>query len=226
MMRCERDENRGAHLRYGRFLFYLALFAVLVVGLERVTSVQPAFLWRERAASETCSVFRSLHQHLLSYGSKPFFRSGTVLWKNTAAANFGAMRREARPEYPAPNTFERGRGTGDAVGGEKEEFTVDTAGYFGQVTAERTLFIRHCFEGGQASFFDGIGWLEIREALFGSHDVRLWEVTPVGISQDGRYAVVYAENFCGFLCGIGMFYLFEQRDGVWVLAGTSLRWTS
>jgi hypothetical protein len=224
-MMCGGLSGLRAYVRYHLFA-YLVLFVVLVLGIERVASVQPAFFWRERAANETCSVYRSLHQHLSSYGSKVFFRSGTILWKDTFAANFGAMLPEAPPVYPAPRAFERGRGTGDAIGGKKDEFTLDTSGYFGQVTVERTLFIRHCFGDGRASFFDGYGWLGIREALFGSYDVRLWDVTPVGFSQDGRYALVYAENFCGFLCGGGSFYLFEQRSGEWTLAGTSLRWIS
>lgn len=222
-------------MRYNRLLFYFALFAAFVVGLERVTSVQPAFLWRERATNDVCAVYRSLHQHLSSHESTVFLRSGTILWKDTLAASIGAMLPEAPPDYRAPDTFEREHGTGaDAVvlqrnvtGEKKDTFTVDTSGYFGEVSVNRTLFIRHCFSDGQASFFDGFGaWLNSREALLGSSDVRLWEVSPVGVSPDGRYALVYAENFCGFLCGIGSFYLFERRDHTWVLAGTSLQWIS
>ena len=210
-----------------RLLVYLVPMLLLVLGIERVTSVNPAFLWKNRAGNEVCEVYRSLHRHMSSLESRAILRSGTTRWRDTLGASIHLMLPGQPPQYPAPDRFDRGLGGIADPRRAKEEFTVDTSGYFPQVMMDRSLFIRHCFEDRQANFFDGFGWwLNVREAMFGSFDVKLWELSPVGISQDGRNALVYAESSCGSWCGAGEFFLFERRGNEWVVVGASLQWIS
>jgi len=51
-------------------------------------------------------------------------------------------------------------------------------------------------------------------------------VSPVAFSDDGQYELIYADQYCGGLCGRGGYYLFQKIDGQWKQIGVSMVWVS
>lgn len=54
----------------------------------------------------------------------------------------------------------------------------------------------------------------------------IWNLSPVGYSDDGREALVYVAHGCGGLCGTGHLFLLAKQDGVWVVKNRTMLWIS
>jgi hypothetical protein len=168
-----------------------------------------------------CPVYRAFLQANASF-DRPFVGPATAPWSGTVAATFAQMVEPRDTRHHPPTRFKRAGASSD----DGETFNVDASDAFRDVATDRSLFIRDCFDDGAAATYGGLHpMLELRQALFGE-SARLWQVSPAGFSRDGTHALLYAENHCGALCGIGLYYLFEKRDGRWVLAGTAVAWIS
>ncbi len=183
------------------------------------------------ANDETCSVYSAFYQH---------FPDKKAVFFKPLSQSYDYFPSERTPQPPAK--FMRNTGEFETVewmpGSEtyqqpiREAFEEDTAEYFSAVTEGDAENISHCFDSlseKPSMFADSIQALYARETTPGRDDqgfVTLWSVSPVGFSDDGRLAIMYAENSCGGLCGWGGFVLFKQVSNKWTVAGDSWRWVS
>lgn len=51
-------------------------------------------------------------------------------------------------------------------------------------------------------------------------------LSRAGFNNDGTQAIIYVDEQCRGLCGIGMLYLLEKQNGVWVMIGEKRVWIS
>lgn len=114
----------------------------------------------------------------------------------------------------------------------REYFEHDTADYFSAVATGKKERIKDCFKAldNAPGIYSGpYNLLHAREKMLGRDDqgfVTHWRVSPVGFSEDGRFAVIYADSYCGGLCGWGGIILFEIIDGKWSVIGDKTMWVS
>ncbi|MCR6643675.1 MAG: hypothetical protein NVV62_03680 [Terricaulis sp.] len=112
-----------------------------------------------------------------------------------------------------------------------EVIEVDTGSYFDALHQGPRQSVRGCFDAAQQPEFSGSAlefalstavraWARGEEVIAPG----VWRLSPAGYSADGRFALIYAEYECWDWCGMGAFYLFEQRDGRWEYVGDSGVW--
>ena len=193
---------------------YLAIVLLVLIAAERAVSLPPEFLWAARADARMCAVYRGFYRDTSKYGAS-VLHAGTARWlpmisldpKRDAKAGLKEIRFEG---WPSSNS--------------RPEIVVDVSTYFSPLMGERSLFIRHCFEGaGGAPFFDGPSALLAIRSLFAARD-SWWQLSPVGFSPDGDRALIYVTDTCSGWCGSGMFVLLERRGKDWAIIGTGLSW--
>jgi len=71
------------------------------------------------------------------------------------------------------------------------------------------------------SFFKAdleLGWDAFRQ----SYDHCIYSITPPLFSRSGMNAFLYCDASCGLLSSRGVYYLFEKRNGEWVLKKKSI----
>lgn len=110
----------------------------------------------------------------------------------------------------------------------REEFIKDVSGFLKPLLSNKNISINHCFkeEKLQPRFYDGqFKWLSAREELYNllrqkdNYHPAIVNLSRVGFSKDGRYALLYAYYYCEGLCGGEVFYLFEMQNGAWKMIG-------
>jgi hypothetical protein len=200
------------------------LFAL--VGLERVVSVPPSWLWRMHTSAESCAVYRSFYQSLPTEETV-HFRSGTASWLTSPIIVLADDRSETNLRKFAPTAFDRP--DQDSIPGNSATFAIDTTDFFRPLSSNESEFIRTCFDGSNGPrFYDGPeSWLQIRSLMLSPNKApALWQVSPVGFSRDGRYALLYAEYLCSGWCGAGYFFLFEKQGEHWIAIGKARQWVA
>jgi len=108
-----------------------------------------------------------------------------------------------------------------AISDPDEMFSVKTKSFFGATTllAERDL--TSCFETHHLQTI-----LSQADVDTQSERTAHWTLSRIGVSQDGKYALVFARRYCGTLCASGAFYLLENQEDSWRIVGTDQVWMS
>ena len=194
----------------------LLCFALTAFALDQSRAAQPSALPSKVATAEACTVYRALFD---------FLRGGvkSSVGSNTVRLVLGGDK-ESKSAIRAPTRFTPAdKSVADA-------FEVDTSTFIAPLMADEAISIRHCFSGKEApSIYEApADWSspEGRAAIRGIKAGPLYQVSPVGFSPDGHYALLYEADICFDLCGSGSLVLFEKRKGVWVATGTALVWIS
>lgn len=193
-----------------------------------------AAFWDQRvsnADAQSCAVYQSFYNQLPEKEAT-FFEN--------ISRNYSHFPSDRVPE--PPKIFERDTGEFEEVKLPfdmepfnrpiRVTFEQDTTDYFGTVTEGNEQRISNCFDelDDAPGFYSGpFNVLHAREAMLGRDNqefVSLWTFSPVGFSADGQFAVMYAGQNCGGLCGWGAFVLLEKEGGVWVVVGDKWLWVS
>ncbi len=114
-----------------------------------------------------------------------------------------------------------------------KSFVLDTTDFFDPLRSESVTSLVDCFEGKQMKQLFWTGSLRLLNADFEKRNKNgdiddnfgtIWSFSPVGISPNGRYALVYGQYYCGGFCDAGVFYLFKKSEvGVWEIDGHQVR---
>ena len=196
--------------------------------------VLAATFWDQRisnADAQSCAVYKSFYNQLPEKNAT-FFEG--------VSRSYAHFPSDRVPE--PPKKFERDTGEYEEVNIAfdmeifkrpiRETFEQDTTDFFGAVTEGKERRIRNCFDelDDAPGFYSGpFNVLHTREKMLGQDNqgfVSLWTFSPVGFSADGQFAVMYAGQYCGGLCGWGGFILLENESGVWVVVGDKWLWVS
>jgi hypothetical protein len=191
---------------------FVAVAAIALTSCGRQTAAPAA----PALDHTSCAVYRSFYEQL-PVKERNAFR----------ARSSPEMLVTHRIDDVAPIRFERGNGLLAPPGiGEPppEEFAADTSSYWGQVRTKPAVRLSDCFpEEGPRFFEDSENLTEdVRQA--GTDKV--WRVSPVAISADGRRALILGSHWCGSLCGGTDYYLFDRAGSDWVLVGHHSLWIS
>ena len=54
----------------------------------------------------------------------------------------------------------------------------------------------------------------------------IWQFSEVIKSDDGNYAIIFTNSYCGGLCAWGGFYLLEKSNENWKVVGSHTEWVS
>lgn len=114
----------------------------------------------------------------------------------------------------------------------KKAFTAQVSNYFEPLWSGKTANIKPCFKSSDSRprFHKGrFKALHIREKLLRRDDlgiVTVWRVSPIGVSGNGARALLYAEYYCGGICGGGSYFLLENKSGAWIQIGEHRVWFS
>lgn len=114
----------------------------------------------------------------------------------------------------------------------KKRFAAHVSDYIEPLWSGKTANIKPCFQSSDSRprFYKGrFKVLLTREKLLGRDKmgiVTVWRVSPIGISKDGARALIYADYYCGGVCGGGSYFLFEYQSGAWVRIGEHRVWIS
>ena len=181
-------------------------------------------VWPKPAASqEACVVYQAyydtverremtyLHPVTISAEDRQFSVAPTSFWRETGGNSISEFDGEI------------------FVGPEFERFELSTTTFFAPVASKDEVNIRRCFggTGSQPNFHGGsLGkFYELHREPDDNDDpttpTNLITLSPVGFSDDGKYALLYAAHHCGSNCGMRHFALFEMLDGDWQEIG---RW--
>jgi hypothetical protein len=113
-----------------------------------------------------------------------------------------------------------------------EDFELDTSAFFTKDFSNLKVNISECFEGletkpeiGEASSEEIVNQ-DFSDKINNRPLISQWGVTTPAFSRDRKTAIIYAEFYCGGLCGSGDFYLFEKRNEHWEIAGWQTLWVS
>ncbi len=199
---------------------FAPIVAALLAACTLSTQVAPA-------NGEACAVYREFYATLPEREAVFFRPLATPFARATWAEG-------------APTLFERDTGRSETVQIEltgesferavREEFSLDTTDYFDALRTGPPTNIALCFSDDGPPFSDWpFDLLFLRENLLNRDDdnfVTIMNVSPVGMSADGRHAVMYADYYCNALCGGGSFYLFEKQGERWVVIGDRWVWVS
>lgn len=210
---------------------WLLGLCVVAVG----TSV--ALVWVSRdhtpdvSGGKECAVYRSLYNHLAERNKGIVFRSTSRPFKKEnyefAPTDFWRQTEKYKVQKITP-------------GGQQfrwpiwEKFEKDTSGYFKALRGAGGLPIHACFQSQpeRPEFYGGWkDWIYvrlnlIRKGYIYGPDFGIFIVSPIGFSEDGRYALLYEEVQCSGRCGGGGFDLFEKRNGIWIWIGYSMVWVA
>ncbi len=117
-----------------------------------------------------------------------------------------------------------------------EEIEFDTSGFFDEVYNDAVYAIPDCFKEPDEWLEFWAGSLKLlnhkkTKAKENASEARvfltIWSLSPVGLSQDGQYAILYAQYYCGPLCAAGDYYLLKRNaERVWEIYGVRPIWVS
>ncbi len=113
-----------------------------------------------------------------------------------------------------------------------EELQLDTASFFAPVVEGKQNRIDRCSIGNNLAFpiyngsFESLHARERWKNRDNEGFVSMWSVSPVGFSDDGKFAVIYAELNCGGWCGWGGIILLEYKGNVWMVTGEKWLWSA
>ena len=141
-----------------------------------------------------------------------------------------------------PKKFERYTGEVETINGTidgaayerkvTKDFEFDTSAFFTKDFSNLKVNIGECFEGletkpeiGEVSFEEIVNQ-DVSDKIINRPLISQWGVTTPAFSHDRSRAIIYAEFYCGGLCGSGDYYLFEKRNEHWVIAGWQTLWVS
>ena len=247
-----RDARKADTMR-GRIAKYLAVAAVLGLLVAGVVVWQRAFPQGPAAPSADvahCAVYRGLFEHVGGGEPGVFFKSTTQAlsadprrMKEVIEAADGWRPRKYDDHAAVvrvPKRFDRVVAGSDAArtpwdnwpkrDSVRQTFDLDTSRFFQPVKDTNRVSIGPCFDAGpvRAKFHDGaLENLSLREKIlaFGAHRVVVVRsVSPVGLSADGRHALVYNEYICNGPCAGATFHLLENRNGKWTVIGQQRIW--
>lgn len=151
---------------------------------------------------EECTVYNAFYETIVQVNAG-------ALSKQTLASVSGSEY-----ELAAPDVFRK-------LSEDEEVIKVDTSRFFRPLTVLGTRDLGPCFEGRNV--------LWTRDLDSQPSDIehkRRWELSRVGISGDGKYALLFTRYWCGNLCGYGRYYLLENKDEEWVVLGNHLIWVT
>ncbi len=191
-------------------------------------------LWDRRnieADAQSCAVYRSFYSQLPE--KEAIFFEGV-------SRRYAYFPGDRAPE--PPKKFERDTGEFEEIemapnmepfkSAVRETIKRDTTEYFSTVAEGEERLISNCFDkldDAPGVYTGPFNLLHVREIALGQDNqgfVSLWTVSPVGFSEDGQLAVMYAGQNCGGLCGWGGFILLENKNGDWVVVGDKWLWAS
>ena len=233
----------------------LALVGVVTIGaLTSLFLLEPR-QESKPADIASCAVYRGFYDHVGGEKNANFFRPTTRPYNRNTRSFYSevsddkaAVPTQAWRDYIrkwsqfVPRRFERDTGEFKLVQTSpktkpykkpiRQAFEKDASGFFEPLLSRKAISLERCFDAGshRPKFYDGsFGYLRAREQLLGRADnwsVVIHTVSPVGFSEDGRHAMLYAEYYCNALCAGGAFYLFEMRGGTWTVIGDNWIWVS
>jgi hypothetical protein len=172
------------------------------------------------ANAAACSVYEAFYEQL-SEKEGVFFRSATLPLPPIAGGLF-----DRRAEWARQFHLEGRRDS--VVQRFREDLSIDVLPYFDGLESPPASIVS-CFSNGRPAIHDGTlnqaRWREVLSTFAHQSHATLVTVSPVAISPDGQYAIIYASFECGGLCGRGAFYAFERRN-TWTRIGTLGVWVS
>ncbi|MGD2132989.1 MAG: tetratricopeptide repeat protein, partial [Maricaulaceae bacterium] len=182
------------------------------------------------ADERSCAVYRALSRNLDVEEIK-FFRPST-------------RYDEWRDDFDTGDPWSFSRETGEtellSIGDEQFEvpvldhFEFDAQPLFSSIFSGPELSIDHCFGDGAGASrftFQSLDRLYAEAAAIANGDdvfVTIYSASRVGYSEDGTYALVYEQSYCGGLCGAGGFVLLERdpETALWSVIGFRNVWVS
>lgn len=198
-------------------------FVVLGVGANR-----PA-----PASAQSCAVYAAFFENIS--GEKATFL-------NPHSNRFSKILAPGAPPRIAPTRFMGDTGNVEKIvlyqGAEpvertiKKVFAAQVSDFFEPLWSGNTANIKPCFKSSdiRPHFHKGrYKTLRIREKLLRRDNlgmVTTWRTSPIGFSEDGRRALLYAEYYCGGVCGGGSYFLLENKGGAWIQIGEHQVWFS
>lgn len=185
------------------------------------------------ATAQSCAVYAAFFQNI---GSE----KATFL--NPHSNRFSKIVAPGAPTRMAPARFMGDTGKTEEIilyqGAEpierkiKKAFTAQVSNYFDPLSSGTTANIKPCFKSSDTRprFYKGrFKVLHMREKLLGRDNmglVTIWRVSPVGVSENGKRALLYADYYCSGVCGGGSYFLLENKDGAWIQIGEHRVWFS
>lgn len=210
-----------------------------VIGAALGLAALAIFMWSARgqtlasASAQSCAVYVAFYESMISK---------KAIFLNPHSFRFPKIVSPDAPPRTAPARFIGETGEVEQValfmGDEpierkiKKAFTTEVSEFFEPIWSGETANIKPCYETPalRPRFHKGrYKLLYVREKLLRRDDlglVTIWRISPIGFSEDGKRALLYADYYCGGNCGGGSYYLFENTDGAWAQIGDHRVWIS
>ncbi len=185
------------------------------------------------ASAQSCAVYAAFFES---------FSSEKAIFLYPHSNRFSKIVAPGAPPRMAPTRFMGDTGEVEKVvlyqGAEpierklKKAFVAEVSSFFEPLWSGKITNIKPCFKSSdqRPRFHKGrFKTLHLREKLLRRDDlgiVTVWRASPVGVSDDGKHALLYAEYYCSGACGGGSYFLFENKGGNWVRIGEHQVWFS